>query len=82
MTDETLLQRIVMDSRVAAGKPVVRGTRLSVPFVLGLLAHGSSVEELLAEYEGLSREDVQACLVFAARALGDETFVPLPAPAN
>ena len=48
-----------------AGKPTVRGTRLSVEFILNLLAHGASEEEILSEYEGLTPEDIAACLLFA-----------------
>jgi uncharacterized protein (DUF433 family) len=47
------------------GKPVIRGTRLTVEFILGLLAHGAAVTEILGEYEGLSPEDIQACFRFA-----------------
>ena len=46
------------------GQPVVRGTRLTVSFILGRFAHGSAVEELLTEYGGLTQEDVQACLLW------------------
>jgi len=59
------------------GKPVVRGTRLTVDFILGLLAHGETVEEILAEYGGLEREDIQACLLFASRSLASTEFAPL-----
>ncbi len=47
------------------GKPTIKGTRLTVDFILSLLAHGSTVEDILAEYRGVAREDVQACLLFA-----------------
>jgi uncharacterized protein (DUF433 family) len=47
-------------------QPVLRGTRLSVAYILRLLASGASVEEILQEYEGLTTEDIQACLLFAA----------------
>jgi uncharacterized protein (DUF433 family) len=47
------------------GKPVIRGTRLTVQYILGLLAHGATIEEILQEYEGLTREDILACLQFA-----------------
>jgi len=69
VVDEQLLERIVSDPRVLVGKPVIRGSRLSVDYILNLLAHGSTIEEILAEYDGLTREDVHACLLFAARAL-------------
>jgi uncharacterized protein (DUF433 family) len=50
------------------GKPVIRGTRLTVEFVLNLLAHGTTLEEILNEYKGLTTEDIQACLLFAKRS--------------
>lgn len=77
MTDDQLLERISFDSEVMAGKPVIRGTRLTVEYVVNLLAHGASVEEILDEYQGLTREDIQACLLFAARSLQDSAFMPL-----
>ena len=77
MSRDPLLSRIALDPKVMVGQPVVRGTRLTVSFILGRLAHGSAVEELLSEYRGLTQEDVQACLLFAAEAVGDNTFAPL-----
>jgi len=77
MTDGRLLQRIHLDPKTLAGKPVIKGTRLSVDFILGLLAHGSAVQEILDEYSGLSEEDVMACLLFAARSLESAAFLPL-----
>jgi len=74
MSDQELLDRIVLDPKVMVGKPVVRGTRLTVDFLLGLLAHGQTVEEILEEYRGLAREDVQACLLFASRSLASTEF--------
>ena len=71
------MERITTDPAVMAGKPVVRGTRLTVEYILGLLAQGMSMEEILEEYEGLTPEDVQACLLFAVRSLADTTFLPL-----
>jgi len=77
MEIEKLLERIVVDPRVMVGKPVIKGTRLTVAFVLGLLAHGASEEEILSEYHRLSREDIQACLLFAQKALAESSFMPL-----
>lgn len=57
-----LSERIVVDTEVLAGKPVIRGTRLAVEFILELLAAGQSEDELLSEYPGLTREDILACL--------------------
>jgi uncharacterized protein (DUF433 family) len=61
------------------GKPVIRGTRLTVDYVLNLLAHGATVDEILREYDGLEREDIQAALLFASRSLADTAFMPLAA---
>lgn len=76
-TKSELLARIVVDPEVLVGKPVIKGTRLSVPFILGLLASGATEEEVLGEYEDLSRDDIQACLLFAAEALEGCSFMPL-----
>jgi uncharacterized protein (DUF433 family) len=77
MSDEQLLSRITADPRVMVGKAVIKGTRLTVEYILGLLAHGATVAEILEEYAGLAPEDVQACLLFASRSLQDTTFMPL-----
>jgi uncharacterized protein (DUF433 family) len=69
MTDQELLDRITAQADVMAGKPVVRRTRLTVPYLLGLLAHGATVQEILDEYPGLTRDDVTACLAFDSRVM-------------
>ena len=58
--------RIVVDPEVRFGKPTVRGTRITVSDVLGYLARGMSEDEILADFAQLSREDLRACLAFAA----------------
>ena len=82
MIDEKLLERITLDPEIMVGKPVVRGTRLTVEFILGLLAQGASEQEILSEYHGLTREDLQACLLFAKNALADSSFMPLAGEAS
>ncbi|MCK4340626.1 MAG: DUF433 domain-containing protein [Phycisphaerae bacterium] len=77
MTDQQLLERITINAKVMVGKPVIKGTRLTIEYVLNLLAHGATVAEILEEYEGLTQEDVQACLLFATRSLENTTFMPL-----
>jgi uncharacterized protein (DUF433 family) len=57
-----LLERIVVDPEILAGKPVIRGTRLAVELILELLAAGQSEGEILTNYPGLTREDILACL--------------------
>jgi len=75
--ETNLLQRIELNPAVLAGKPVVKGTRLSVQFVIGLLAKGAETKEILEEYPYLQKEDILACLAFANGVLADNTFVPL-----
>ena len=79
MKDEQLLGRIVLDPKVMVGKPVIRGTRLTVDFILNLLAHGATEKEILEEYKGLTEEDIRACFRFATKALKDTDFMPLAA---
>ena len=61
MKDEELLTRIAVDPKVMVGKPVIKNTRLTVKFILNLLAHGATSEEILAEYPGIVTEDIEAC---------------------
>ncbi|MCD6167623.1 DUF433 domain-containing protein [bacterium] len=77
MKDEQLLERITVNPKVMVGKPVIRGTRLTVEYILNLLAHGATIEEILREYKGLTCEDIQACILFATRALENTMFMPL-----
>lgn len=77
MSDEQLLERIRMNPKIMTGKPVIQGTRLTVEFILNLLAHGQTAEEIIGEYEGLTPEDVQACILFASRAMENTVFMPL-----
>ena len=73
MKAKKLLERIILDPNVMTGKPVIRGTRLTVQYILGLLAHGASVEEILDEYKGLNEDDIKACLLFATESLENTT---------
>ncbi|CCE11190.1 conserved hypothetical protein [Bradyrhizobium sp. STM 3843] len=68
--------RITLSPDVLAGKPVVRGTRLSVEFVIGLMADGWNEGDILANYPGLSHEDLIACLAYARDILGAEKVYP------
>lgn len=70
---------IVLDARVVTGKPVIKGTRLTVDFILGLLAEGWSEGDILSNYPGLTREDILACLAYAQERLGAERVYPLNA---
>ena len=70
--------RIVANPQVLGGKPVIRGTRISVEFVVGLLAQGWSVEDVLKEYDHITRKDILACLIYAHQLLTDEKLFPVP----
>lgn len=76
MNDVELLARIVVDPQIFGGKPIIRGNRMAVEHILGMLAAGSSSEDLLQAYAWLQTEDIQACLLYAARALGGERYQP------
>lgn len=68
--------RIVLDPKVLSGKPVVRGTRLSVEFVVGLLAEGWSEADILVDYPMLEIEDIRSCLAYARDRLASEKVYP------
>jgi uncharacterized protein (DUF433 family) len=68
--------RISLDAGVLDGKPVIRGTRLSVEFVIGLMADGWTEADILANYPGITREDLLACLAFARESLSSEKVFP------
>ena len=69
--------RIVIDPQVLVGKPVVKGTRLAVEFIIDLLAQGWSEGDILKNYPGLTHEDIQACLAYASALLHTEKVYPL-----
>ena len=75
-----LLERISIDPNVCFGKPCIRGTRIWVSLVLDFLANGSSIEEILAEYPGLTTEDVRAAIAYGAE-MARERYVEIPAKA-
>jgi uncharacterized protein (DUF433 family) len=72
-------ERIIVDPDVLGGKPVVRGTRLAVELILELLAAGQSESEVLANYPGLMREDILACLSYASYLAHEYKAYPIPA---
>ena len=76
MDSGTLLSRITINPKVMRGKPVIRGTRLTVQYILKLLADGMSIDDLLHEYDGLVRDDISACFLYASSAVDDITFLP------
>ena len=71
--------RIVVDPDILSGKPVVRGTRLGVEFILELLAAGQSERDILENYPGLTREDILACLGYASYLAHELRAYPIPA---
>jgi uncharacterized protein (DUF433 family) len=72
MNEQTLLERITFNPQIFGGKPIIRGRRLAVEHILGMLAAGDTIETLLEAYPWLEREDVQACLIYARRLVGHE----------
>jgi uncharacterized protein (DUF433 family) len=70
--------RIAIDPAVLAGKPVVRGTRLAVEFILDLLASGESEASILGNYPGLTRDDILACLAYASFLAHEYKAYPTP----
>jgi uncharacterized protein (DUF433 family) len=79
MNETKMLERISTNPKVMTGKPVIKGTRLTVEFILNLLAHGQTAQEIINEYKGLTQEDIQACILFASKTLENTVFMPLTA---
>jgi uncharacterized protein (DUF433 family) len=77
MEEERLLQRITVNPKIFGGKPIIRGRRLAVEHVLGMLAAGDSQETILEGYPWLEAKDIQACLIYARRLVGHERVEPL-----
>jgi uncharacterized protein (DUF433 family) len=69
--------RIVLDPSVLVGKPVIKGTRIAVEFIIDLLAQGWSYEEIFRNYPGLNHDDIQACLAYAGAMIRTERVYPL-----
>ncbi len=70
-----MMDRITYDPAILGGKPTIKGTRISVQFILELLAAEMSIDEILAEDPHLTREDVLAAINYAARTIADEEIV-------
>jgi len=77
MSDAELLNRVTMNPQLMVGKPVIRGTRLTVDHILNRLAHGDTEADILREHIRLTSDDIKACLLFATKSLQDASFVPL-----
>ena len=67
MTYQNMLERIIIDPKIMTGKPAIRNTRLTVEFILNLSAHGATTQEIMAEYSGLTEEDIRACILFSQK---------------
>ena len=70
--------RITVDPKVLVGKPVIKGTRIAVEFVVDLLGRGWTVEQILRAYDHLTPYDIQACLAYASEVLRSERVYRLP----
>ena len=77
MEESKLLERITINPKIFGGKPIIRGYRLAVEHVLGMLAAGDNSETILSGYPWLEAEDIQACLIYARRLVGHERVEPL-----
>ena len=71
-----MVDRIVTDTKILAGKPIIKGTRISVEFILELLSSGMSVEDVIKEYPHLKKEDILAALDYAVSTLRHEEVYP------
>ena len=72
-----MIEKITANPAILGGKPIVKGTRISVEFVLELLASGITEDEIIMDYPHITKEDIHACLEYAARALKNEIIVEL-----
>jgi len=72
--ENEMIKRITINPNIFGGKPIIRGKRIAVEHILGMLAAGSTIEEILEGYPFLEREDVQACLLYAYRLSAHERF--------
>jgi len=76
-TEEELLNRITVNPKVMAGKPVIKGTRIPVERVLRLLAQGITIKQVLKDYPHLTKDDIMAALLYAAKLAGKEEAYPI-----
>lgn len=77
MDEAKLLERITVNPAIFGGKPIIRGRRLAVEHVLGMLAAGDRAEDILAAYPWLEPDDIQACLAYAHRIVAHERVEPV-----
>ena len=74
MTDPALLQRVTVNPEIFAGKPIIRGMRISVELILGLLAQGETPETILDDYPELEMDDIRACLAYAHAVIAHDVL--------
>lgn len=77
MNEKEILARITVNPKIFGGKPIIRGKRLAVEHVLGMLAAGDTPELILEGYDWLEPEDIRACLLYAQRMVGHERIEPI-----
>lgn len=77
MTAQNVLLRITMDPDICFGKPVIRGMRYPVEFIMELLSSGMSSEEIIKDYPSLEKDDIVACLLFATNAVKFKSVLPV-----
>ncbi len=82
MDEKALLDRITVNPSIFGGKPIIRGRRLAVEHVLGMLAAGDTVETILSGYPWLEADDIRACIAYAHRLVEHERVEPLIAEAT
>ncbi len=71
------MDKILVDPRIHAGEPCVKGTRVPVSVVVGSIADGDDIDTLIKSYPTLTREDIRACLRYAAEAVREKSLLPL-----
>ncbi len=76
-SEEIIMLRITANPNILGGKPIIKGTRISVEFILQLLASHVTEDEIILDYPHLSKEDIQACLIYAADALKNEIYIDI-----
>lgn len=77
MENTMILDRVSTNPRVLGGKPVIRGTRLAVEYILKLLGSGYRYEDIKREYEGITDDDINACILYASEIMRNTEFFPL-----
>jgi uncharacterized protein (DUF433 family) len=75
--EQKLIERITFNPQIFEGKAIIRGRRLAVEHILGMLAAGDTIETILEGYSWLEIEDIRACLIYAKRVVGHERIEPL-----